>query len=65
MLTDHRITHTDALRMILRRARAAGIKTELGCDSFRAAGITVYLQNVGLLGHAQQMAHECACTTRL
>lgn len=50
------MTRTDALRMIWRRARAAGIETELGCHSFRATGITVYLQNGGLLEHAQQMA---------
>jgi integrase len=57
---------TDALRMIWRRARAAGIETELGCHSFRATGITVYLQNGGLLEHAQQMAaHESARTTKL
>jgi hypothetical protein len=35
--------------MVWRRARAAGIETELGCHSFRATGITVYLQNGGLL----------------
>jgi hypothetical protein len=37
------MTRTDALCMIWRRARAAGIETELGCHSFRASGITVYL----------------------
>src|SRR5207237_4809288 len=38
----------------------------LGCHSFRATGITVYLTNGGLLEHAQQMAaHESARTTKL
>lgn len=65
-LTDRRMTRTDALRMIWRRAAAAGIATELGCHSFRATGITVYLKNGGLLEHAQQMAaHESARTTKL
>jgi site-specific recombinase XerD len=65
-LTERRMTRTDALRMIWRRAAAAGIATELGCHSFRATGITVYLQNGGLLEHAQQMAaHESARTTKL
>src|SRR5882672_7150319 len=65
-LTDRRMTRTDALRMIWRRAAAAGIETELGCHSFRATGITVYLKNGGLLEHAQQMAaHESARTTKL
>jgi site-specific recombinase XerD len=65
-LTDRPMTRTDALRMIWRRAAAAGIATELGCHSFRATGITVYLKNGGLLEHAQQMAaHESARTTKL
>jgi site-specific recombinase XerD len=65
-LTERCMTRTDALRMIWRRARAAGIETELGCHSFRATGITVYLKNGGLLEHAQQMAaHESARTTKL
>ena len=65
-LTDRRMTRTDALRMVWRRAAAAGIATELGCHSFRATGITVYLQNGRLLEHAQQMAaHESARTTKL
>src|SRR3954454_7117940 len=65
-LTDRRMTLNDALRMIWRRARAAEIETELGCHSFRGTGITVYLQNGGLLEHAQQMAaHESARTTKL
>ena len=65
-LTSNRMTRHDALRMIWRRAAAAGIATELSCHSFRATGITVYLQNGGLLEHAQQMAaHESARTTKL
>jgi hypothetical protein len=35
--------------MIRRRARAAGIKTEIGCHTFRATGITAYLKNGGRL----------------
>jgi site-specific recombinase XerD len=65
-LTERRMTRTDALRMIWRRAREAGIATALGCHTFRATGITVYLTNGGLLEHAQQMAaHESARTTKL
>jgi integrase/recombinase XerD len=49
-----------------RRALAAGIATKLGCHTFRATGITVYLLNGGLLEYAQQMAaHESARTTKL
>ena len=52
--------------MIVRRALQAGIITKLGCHTFRATGITVYLLNGGLLEYAQQMAaHESARTTKL
>ena len=46
--------------MIQRRARAAGLLTK----SFRATGITSYLQNGGKVVIAQQMGgHESARTT--
>jgi site-specific recombinase XerC len=52
--------------MIQRRALAAGIATKISCHSFRATGITTYLQNGGKLEVAQQMAgHESARTTGL
>ena len=65
-LTVGRMTRQDARRMIVRRALRAGIITRLGCHTFRATGITVYLLNGGLLEYAQQMAaHESARTTKL
>jgi site-specific recombinase XerD len=65
-LTVDRMTRQDARRMIVRRALKAGIITRLGCHTFRATGITVYLLNGGLLEYAQQMAaHESARTTKL
>ena len=52
--------------MIRRRAKAAGIETRIGNDSFRATGITVYLKNGGLLEHPQQIAaHASPRTTKL
>jgi len=52
--------------MVQRRALAAGIATRISCHSFRATGITTYLQNGGKLEVAQQMAgHESARTTGL
>jgi integrase/recombinase XerD len=48
-LTADRMTRQDARRMIVRRALKAGIDTRLGCHTFRATGITVYLLNGGLL----------------
>jgi integrase len=52
--------------IIRRRALAAGIGTKISCHSFRATGITSYLQNGGKLEVVQQMAgHESARTTGL
>lgn len=53
-------------RMISRRAAAASVDTKVGCQSFRATGITEYLRNGGKLEVAQQMVnHESARTTGL
>jgi integrase/recombinase XerD len=52
--------------MIKRRARQAGIATRIGCHTFRATGITIYLSNGGVLEKAQMMAaHESPRTTKL
>jgi integrase len=60
------MTQPDAWRMIRRRAKDAGIKTKIGCHTFRATGITAYLENGGTLEHAQQIAaHESPRTTKL
>ena len=45
---------------------AAGIAAPIGCHTFRAIEITVYLANGGALEHAQEMAaHESPRTTKL
>lgn len=65
-LSDKRMTRRDAFRMIRRRAKDADIETLIGCHSFRATGITNYLENGGTLEKAQQMAaHSSAKTTKL
>lgn len=65
-LTGNPLRSTDAWAMVQRRAKAAGIETAIGCHTFRATGITVYLANGGTLEKAQQMAaHESAKTTKL
>jgi site-specific recombinase XerD len=65
-LTKRTMSQADAYRMIRRRAADAGIKTKIGCHTFRATGITEYLRNGGKLEVAQQMAnHESARTTGL
>ena len=65
-VTERRINRNDALRMVKRRARAAGLPQKTSCHSFRATGITAYLENGGTLENAQAIAsHESARTTKL
>ena len=60
------MSQVDVYRMIRRRAADAGIKTKIGCHTFRATGITEYLRHGGKLEIAQQMLnHESARTTGL
>ena len=52
--------------MVRRRASDAGIETAIGCQTFRATGITDYLTNGGRIEVAQHMAgHSNARTTGL
>jgi site-specific recombinase XerD len=66
ILSDQPMDQSDAWRMIRRRAAAAGILAPIGNHTFRATGITAYLNNGGALEHAQEMAgHESPRTTKL
>jgi len=66
VLTDRPMTQSDAWRMLQRRARDAGIPTAVCNHTFRAIGITAYLDNGGSLENAQAMAaHESPRTTKL
>jgi site-specific recombinase XerD len=65
-LTDRPMDRNDALRMIKRRARAAGLTADTCCHTFRATGITAYLEGGGTIEHAQAIAnHESPKTTKL
>jgi site-specific recombinase XerD len=66
-VTANRMTRMDVLRMIKRRSVAAGIDSaRICCHTFRATGITAYLENGGTLEHAQAIAaHESPRTTKL
>ncbi len=56
----------DVLRMIKRRAKVAGLSTEIGCHTFRGTGITAYLNNKGIIENAQMIAqHKSPRTTKL
>ena len=59
----HRV---NAYRMIQRRAAAIGLKMRINCHTFRATGITAYMDAGGTLENAQLMAaHESPRTTKL
>jgi integrase/recombinase XerD len=65
-LTSNVLTRSDVLYMIKRRAREAALPYSTCCHTFRATGITAYLQNGGTLEHAQQIAaHQSPRTTKL
>lgn len=65
-LSGKRLLHANAWAMVKRRARNAGISTEICNHSFRATGITAYLSNDGRLETAAKMAnHSSTRTTQL
>jgi hypothetical protein len=55
MLTGNRMHRVDAWRMVQRRSVAAGLIVHVGNHSFRATGITAYLNAGGTLENAQAM----------
>ena len=65
-LTLRRMTENDVLRMVKRRARNAGLPISTCCHTFRATGITTFLENGGTIENAQAIAaHESPRTTKL
>jgi site-specific recombinase XerD len=65
-LTEKPMNRIDAWRMIQRRAADLGTRVKIGCHTFRATGITAYLEAGGTLENAQAMAaHESPRTTKL
>jgi len=67
MLTGNAMTRNDALRMVKRRAVDAGLLPEaVCCHTFRATGITSFLENGGAIETAQAIAaHESPRTTKV
>jgi len=65
-ITERPMSRTDVLRMIKRRAKDAGLPSSTCCHTFRATGITAYLENGGTIENAQAIAaHESPRTTKL
>ncbi|MCY2962589.1 MAG: tyrosine-type recombinase/integrase, partial [Planctomycetota bacterium] len=66
VFTSRAMSRGDALRMIKRRCRAIGLPANICCHTFRATGITSYLENGGTIEKAQAIAaHESPRTTKL
>jgi site-specific recombinase XerD len=66
LLGGFRLSRKDALRMVKRRAAKLGLPARTCCHTFRATGITAYLQNGGMIEKAQTIAaHESPRTTKL
>ncbi|MGZ3471610.1 MAG: tyrosine-type recombinase/integrase [Isosphaeraceae bacterium] len=65
-LTEKPLRRNNALDMIKQRALAAGLSPKVCCHTFRATGITAYLDNGGTIEKAQQIAaHESPRTMKL
>lgn len=65
-LTTRPMTENDVLRMVKRRAKAASLPHTTCCHTFRATGITAFLENGGTIENAQAIAaHESPRTTKL
>jgi len=65
-LNTNRLHRLNALGMVKRRAKAAGLGEKICCHSFRATGITNFLNNGGTVEQAQAIAaHESPRTTKL
>jgi integrase/recombinase XerD len=65
-LSEKAMSRFDVLHMIKRRAAVAALPYSTCCHTFRATGITTYLENGGTLEHAQTIAnHESPRTTKL
>ena len=65
-LTRTALPSANAYAMVRRRAKAAGIATQIGNHTLRATGITAYLKNGGTLERAAAIAnHASTRTTQL
>jgi site-specific recombinase XerD len=65
-LTENGLSEREALDLVKRRAAEAGLPVTICNHTFRASGITAYLENGGTVENAQAIAaHESPRTTKL
>lgn len=62
-LLEKPLSRQNAWVMIRKRVKQAGIKREICNHSFRASGITIYMENGGELHKAQEMANHASIKT--
>ena len=66
VLTESAMDRVDVYHMIRRAPATPASMADICCHTFRATGITAYLENGGTLENAQAMAaHESPRTTKL
>jgi len=66
VVAARRMSRNDVLRMIKRRVAAASLPSSTCCHTFRATGITAYLDNGGAVENAQAIAaHQSPRATKL
>jgi len=64
-ITERRLSRSTAWEMVKRRARAAGLPGDTTNHTFRATGITVYLENGGTIENARNIAAHAPLRTTL
>jgi integrase/recombinase XerD len=65
-LSSRRLSRRDALAIVKRRARSAGLPDRICCHTCRASGITAFMLSGGSLERAQRIAaHSSPHTTKL
>ena len=65
LMSERAISRDEALQMVKRRLARADLPSLFSCHSFRATGITTFLENGGQLETAQQIAgHADSRTTK-
>ena len=65
VLSGRAMQRSEALQMVKRRMARAGLSSLFSCHSFRATGITTFLENGGSLEIAQNIAgHADSRTTK-
>ena len=63
-LSANRMSRHDTFRMVKRRAIRAGLSDKVCCHTFRATGITAYLQNGGTVEKAQAISPNSSCIAK-